>query len=70
ARDGTPYCISHGGGRRCEVLECTKSAVGSSERCKAHGGGRRCTVDGCTTAARPGPLQLCQKHGGKEPRRA
>lgn len=27
-------------------------------------------MDGCTTAARPGPLQLCQKHGGKEPRRA
>ncbi|KAF4759384.1 hypothetical protein FOZ63_003712 [Perkinsus olseni] len=70
ARDGSSHCISHGGGRRCEVPSCTKSAVGSSDRCKAHGGGRRCTVDGCTTAARPGPRQLCQKHGGREPRRA
>lgn len=26
-------------------------------------------MEGCTTAARPGPKQLCQKHGGKEPRR-
>ncbi|KAF4658451.1 hypothetical protein FOZ61_005607 [Perkinsus olseni] len=47
ARDGSSHCISHGGGRRCEVPSCTKSAVGSSNRCKAHGGGRRCTVDGC-----------------------
>ncbi|KAF4709108.1 hypothetical protein FOZ62_031189 [Perkinsus olseni] len=27
ARDGSSHCISHGGGRRCEVPSCTKSAA-------------------------------------------
>jgi len=32
----TDFCISHGGGRRCLALGCTKSARGGSDHCRAH----------------------------------
>jgi hypothetical protein len=48
AAGGTPYCIPHGGGRRCQHGEgCTKSARGDTGACSAHGGGKRCGQEGC-----------------------
>jgi hypothetical protein len=34
------HCIAHGGGRRCQLEGCLKSAQGGTQHCKAHGGGR------------------------------
>jgi hypothetical protein len=28
---GTPYCIAHGGGKRCQHEGCSKSARGDTE---------------------------------------
>jgi hypothetical protein len=61
---GTPHCIAHGGGKRCQHEGCTKSARGDTEHCKAHGGGRRCQHDGCLTAAATGGTPICKAHGG------
>jgi hypothetical protein len=36
---GTPHCIAHGGGKRCQEEDCIKSALGDTEHCVAHGGG-------------------------------
>ena len=27
---GTPYCKAHGGGKRCQEEDCTKSALGDT----------------------------------------
>ena len=27
---GTPHCKAHGGGRRCQTVDCTKSARGDT----------------------------------------
>lgn len=40
-------CRGHGGGRRCHVVNCTKSAQSRSTFCWTHGGGKRCEVEGC-----------------------
>jgi len=55
--------VKHGGGKRCRIDNCGKSAQGSTDFCKAHGGGKRCTwVSGCEKFAR-GKSGLCAAHG-------
>ena len=27
---GTPYCTAHGGGKRCQTADCSKSALGDT----------------------------------------
>ena len=39
ARDKN-FCAGHGGGKRCSVEHCSKSAVGGSGHCCVHGGGK------------------------------
>jgi hypothetical protein len=34
---GTPFCIAHGGGKRCQEEDCCKSARGDTGFCVAHG---------------------------------
>jgi hypothetical protein len=63
AQGGTPCCIAHGGGKRCEEAGCLKSAQGGTARCKAHGGGKRCEEAGCSKSAR-GATARCVAHGG------
>lgn len=43
-------CVSHGGGRRCGVPNCTRAVQtgGVDGRCFAHGGGKRCIVSNCS----------------------
>lgn len=55
--------MKHGGGKRCKIENCGKSAQGSTEFCKAHGGGKRCNWgDGkCEKFAR-GKSGLCAAH--------
>jgi hypothetical protein len=36
ARGKTEYCAAHGGGIRCDVLNCIKLAVGSKNLCRSH----------------------------------
>jgi hypothetical protein len=60
---GTPCCIGHGGGRRCQQLGCPKSAVRGTPHCIAHGGGKRCEREGCSKSAQPGTCH-CKAHGG------
>ena len=40
-------CRGHGGGRRCQHVDCAKGAQSRSNFCWAHGGGHRCHVKGC-----------------------
>ncbi|CAI5738134.1 unnamed protein product [Hyaloperonospora brassicae] len=40
-------CRGHGGGRRCQHVDCAKGAQSRSDFCWAHGGGHRCHVTGC-----------------------
>ena len=56
-----PY--SHGGGKRCKIDGCHKSAVGGSLYCTGHGGGKRCSVPGCDKSAQSS-TKFCVKHGG------
>jgi hypothetical protein len=60
---GTPHCIAHGGGKRCQHEGCTKSAIGDTEHCVAHGGGKRCQEEGCIKSA-IGDTGYCKEHGG------
>jgi hypothetical protein len=30
AGGGTPYCKAHGGGKRCQTVDCSKSAIGDT----------------------------------------
>jgi hypothetical protein len=53
----TKYCISHGGGHRCQYPGCLKGAR-DKKWCTAHGGGKRCEVEGCVRAA-VGSSSLC-----------
>jgi len=53
----TKYCISHGGGHRCQYPGCIKGAR-DKKWCTAHGGGKRCEVEGCIKAA-VGSSSLC-----------
>jgi hypothetical protein len=54
ADGGTPFCIAHGGGKRCQEEGCLKSAQGDTGHCKAHGAGRRCQHKGCIKSAQAG----------------
>ena len=54
---------SHGGGKRCKMEGCSKSAVGGSHFCTGHGGGKRCQVPGCDKSAQSS-TKFCVKHGG------
>lgn len=59
---GVPgLCISHGGGRRCNVEGCPKSAAGPTNFCVAHGGGKRCASEGCSR--QPNRGGFCRNHG-------
>ncbi len=40
-------CVQHGGGKRCSVDGCGKSAASDT----THAGGKRCSVDGCGNGA-------------------
>lgn len=57
------FCAGHGGGRRCQVIDCAKGAVGSSAYCTGHGGGRRCSAPSCQKSAQSG-TEHCVRHGG------
>jgi hypothetical protein len=61
---GTPHCLAHGGGKRCQHEGCLKSALGDTQYCSAHGGGRRCQHEGCSKAAQTGGTPHCRAHGG------
>ena len=63
ARRPTRFCVRHGGGRRCIVLDCPKAAAGQTNKCVAHGGGKRCQAPGCTKASQCA-AGLCKAHGG------
>jgi hypothetical protein len=61
-----PYqvCKAHGGGKRCTMEGCQKSAVpGGTPHCSAHGGGKRCQTDGCSKGVQGG-TKFCSAHGG------
>lgn len=60
---GRGFCKRHGGGRRCQTLNCQRSARSGSKFCTSHGGGRRCQADGCTKGAE-GATFFCVAHGG------
>jgi len=60
---GTQFCVAHGGGKRCVVEGCTKSARGRTDRCVGHGGGKRCISAGCDKSAQ-GSTDFCKAHGG------
>ena len=64
-QSSTPYCIAHGGGRRCTYPNCTKAAR-DKLLCAAHGGGKRCSIQGCTKAAVGGSANCSQHGGGKK----
>ena len=57
------FCAAHGGGKRCKVRGCKKSAVGGCVKCTSHGGGKRCQNEGCTKSAQSG-TRFCVRHGG------
>jgi hypothetical protein len=48
---GTPHCKAHGGGKRCQTADCTKSAQPGTPHCVAHGGGKRCQTADCIKSA-------------------
>ncbi|CAH1451517.1 unnamed protein product [Lactuca virosa] len=54
---GTLFCVAHGGGKRCVVKDCTRSARGR------HGGGKRCKYEGCGKSGE-GSSDFCKVHGG------
>lgn len=54
-------CIAHGGGRRCQMEGCPKSAAGPTNFCVAHGGGKRCAHGDCNR--QPNRGGFCSNHG-------
>jgi hypothetical protein len=62
ARDSTQFCISHGGGWRCQREGCTTAAQGK-KFCSGHGGGPRCQHPNCSKGAQQAS-GLCVQHGG------
>ena len=60
---GGGKCKAHGGGQRCGVKDCPKSAEGKTGKCAAHGGGKRCEVKDCPKSAE-GKTGKCKAHGG------
>jgi len=64
ARGGNPpFCVEHGGGKKCAIPECTRGARGRYDFCVRHGGGRRCKFQGCGKCAQ-GSTDFCKAHGG------
>lgn len=70
---GVAFCKRHGGGKRCSIVDCGKSAQGGAKNdskhyCIAHGGGKRCSREGCSTAAsaksHSNSPYFCVRHGG------
>ncbi|CAI5715688.1 unnamed protein product [Peronospora farinosa] len=56
---GGGHCIAHGGGRRCSIGGCQKSAQ-SKGLCKLHGGARLCRLPDCN---KNGQIKgLCRLH--------
>ena len=65
---GSAQCTSHGGGKRCKVQGCEKSAQSSTNFCVRHGGGKKCAHEDpagkrCDKVAR-GRTDYCASHGG------
>ena len=58
-----PFCIGHGGGKRCEFPGCGNGAQGTTRFCSGHGGGKRCEFPGCGNGA-TGTTRFCIGHGG------
>ena len=72
---GTPHCVAHGGVKRCQKEDRTKSARGDTDFlewtdrgdtdfCIAHGRGRRCQHAGCPKSAASVGTPHCVAHGG------
>lgn len=58
------FCVSHGGGKRCQADGCAKGAQAGGQFCKSHGGGRRCRIDGCMTRCDARMLERFCDNGG------
>ena len=56
------YCLRHGGGYRCQMPGCPRSAY-STKYCSKHGGGPRCQLQGCNKGAISNS-SFCRRHGG------
>lgn len=63
-------CTEHGGGRRCDVLDCNKLAINKYNKCVDHRIGKKCIEPGCANIS-IGITHRCARHGGglrcKEP---
>jgi hypothetical protein len=49
--------------KRCSEVDCSKSAVGKTDKCVTHGGGKRCSEVDCYKSAQ-GRTDKCKAHGG------
>ena len=56
------FCLRHGGGYRCQMPGCPRSAY-STKYCSKHGGGPRCQFQGCGKGAISNS-SFCRRHGG------
>ena len=56
------FCLRHGGGYRCQVDGCSRSAY-STRYCSRHGGGPRCQFPSCVKGAISNS-SFCRRHGG------
>ena len=56
-------CLKHGGGYRCLVPGCQKSAY-STKYCSRHGGGPRCQWAGGCGKGAISNSSFCRRHGG------
>ena len=56
------FCLRHGGGYRCQVPGCSRSAY-STRYCSRHGGGPRCQFPSCNKGAISNS-SFCRRHGG------
>ena len=61
---GYIFCVTHGGGVRCDEHDCKSVSVGikGNNKCKKHGG-NPCNEPGCVASARS-KSDKCAKHGG------
>ena len=57
------FCLRHGGGYRCLVPGCSKSAY-STKYCSRHGGGPRCQFPGGCGKGAISNSSFCRRHGG------
>ena len=56
------FCLRHGGGYRCQMPGCPRSAY-STKYCSKHGGGPRCQFQACIKGAISNS-SFCRRHGG------